>query len=405
MGISIYSQLKKYFKTQDALTHFLKEEVFEIFQYQKFGGLERALLDAVYEPNAVSKNNTYYRWITVLHFIYGIPLKYFDLPDGDLYIEKIKPIQRHHVELHQLKEFEARKDTRQLKADEYFEASKRFLLHIKKNLFIYDYLNRFSNEKSSSKKKYIETHEYIFSQIEKKLVSKKKPGIPKIRYARFLALPIGTFSYSSERYASRDQVVRAVIDHCPVPLFKHICRCLLTYPSIQYQEKDVHDNISMYTGGFYLVPYATRGVHYAYVNEGQFCLTEYYRYNRKEKCKPDLLFIEDNKGELSTLSDIYKEEIQKLFASSRYKLRLKDIASTMEIYRAEIKASQSQALLIKEQNKLSTANPFDDNIENIQCRIEKLKEDCRSEMIKEKKMKYYIKHFPKKEQIAYSHQT
>ena len=400
MGKSIYFQLKKYFKTEDALTHFLREEVFQIFQYQRFNGLELALMNTEYEPNASTKNNTYYRWITVLHFVYGIPLKYFELPDGDSYIKKIKPIQRHHVELHQLKEFESRVDLRQQIADQYYEASKRFLLHIKKNLYIYDYLNRFSNEERKSKKKYIKTHKYIFSKIEKSLVSKKTPGIPKIKYARFLALPIGTFSYSSESYAPRDKVVRAAIDHCPLPLFKHICKCLLRYPELQSPEKDVHDDISIYTGGFYLVPYATRDVHYAYVNEGQFCLTEYYRYNRDEQCKPDLLFIEDNKGELSSLSNIYKKEIKDLLASTRYKLTHRDIITTMATYQAEIKAARNKPLLLEERNKLATANPLDESIEGIQQRIKQLEQAVRADEINLKKIIGYEKIISKQRKIA-----
>ncbi len=91
-----------------------------------------------------------------------------------------------------------------------------------------------------------------------------------------------------------------------LPLLKHVHACLRSF-----EEFDSEDMSIDY--GFYLLNYSRYNYHFAYTDNGSYCLTEKYRSDRQGALKLDLLFIEQSRGEIKKLSRMYKHAFDRMF--------------------------------------------------------------------------------------------
>lgn len=383
------------------LNQFLLEKINPVFQYriekQKSRTLEsiKESFNKRYVDDEIRKTRNYYQLVSLLHFTFDVPLKFFDLPTEDVFYQKIKNVKDHHVELHRLKKLGDSSLRKTKSAKKYFEKSKLFLSQIKENLYIYDYLDRFDNEKSFKKNAYVEKHGKIFKEIET-LLGDKNSFYPNIKYARFLAFPLGMFNYDENRKnnsPSKSVAVEKAIELSSTNLFKHIVRCLNNYPAFEKEEQRV-DNILNYNGGFYLLIYPSKTYSYAYGDEGSYCLTEHYRFSKSAKTKPDMLLLEGDKYIRSPLSKIYEKEFKQFFRLCE-KLCITDILPIMKQYQNIIRAfpiDKKEAEIGQMNNSLNSANLLPTKRDNIERSIQILKSEVKKFYIKKDKLDFFYKY-------------
>lgn len=291
--------------------------------------IKEPLKKAIYfaDSNSGGRNAKFYRWISFLHLAFEIPIECFELPETDSFNIKLKSIDIRNSKLHSLKQFQYTDESKAM-TSKYFSVAHNFLRNINESLYIYDYLERFKDERNTKKEEYVKAHDDIFTEIEEKL--KKIEGRKAIKYARFLVLPLSveTRKNSFQKRVPKKDIVDKIISLMSVALFKHICYCLIENPNFQIEDLDP-DDIKECQGGFYIVPYPSRIYSFAYGDSGKICMTEHYRFNRFSKAKADLLFVDDGLGETNKLSAVYKKEIVLHFSKSE-KLLLSDIENVMK---------------------------------------------------------------------------
>lgn len=292
--------------------------------------------------NPQVSNQHYYEWVGLLVTLFDIPCGFFDFSVNEELREKLESRSTGLYDIIQLRGFSSDKTFQKIQEERYFEKSREFLKYIRDSLFIYDYLGRFDEEMGEYKLAYLKAHSDIFDEIERLLEASAVDGVPTIKYARFLALPKKEHYIDRETQLTGVKLINEIIDHCSLPLFKHIWNCLERFP--EYEMKGNHREPKY---GFYMLNYTPRLYHFATVNSGDYCLTEHYRYDRLERCRPDLLFIEQAKGQGERLKNVYNLSIDKMFEN--YGLGFQKL-SREDIYEV-LKFDVIQFLQKKKQNQ------------------------------------------------------
>lgn len=319
---SLYCQLEVYYSNKIELNALLKK-VAKLFHYPRTSNLKDNFKNAFPYPVIDESSNKktykaklqgYVKWVTILHTIFDIPLHVFDLTHSEQLNALLSKKIPGRLSVYPLKNFDS--DTewdRNVKGQEYQNALIEFLEPLKTNLFIYDYLQRQYHPKELYLKAYVDAHNELYKKIKTRL-QQKEP----FKYARVLVLPNNSENAIDEN-ADAYEIKREILKNCPVPLFEHICCCLKNFSAMSDTKEEQM--------GFYCQKRPTRLYHYALINDGEFLMTEHYRYNREKRIKPDILFIEEGKGELSKMRQLYLAELKKLTSNKRIKLTKSDIIS------------------------------------------------------------------------------
>ena len=309
---NFYKDLEKLFEKKPSELAQMLNDLANVLDFRNKKG------DNIIKPalKAITKRN-YTIYAILIHFLYGVDLKAFDI--GEDLKNKLEKLKNPEIQTLSLNKF-SDSETNQEFVKEYFDKSQYFLSKIDNNLSVYDYLARFEiNSDLSIEKSYEKQHEKIFNLIEdilKKSLEKKKV----FKYERYLALPERMIDYDNK--FTQEELTYRIIKNLTLPLFKHICNCLKLNPD--FEKKDfLSQNIKYY--GFYMLDYTPRCYHFAYtknLNEEEFLLSEYYRFNKFGFCKHDLLFIEESHGEMKKLSKLYNRAFNKMLFHDGKKLTL-----------------------------------------------------------------------------------
>ncbi|MEH6680337.1 MAG: hypothetical protein V7724_07295 [Sediminicola sp.] len=316
---SLYEDLAANYGTEKKL-RLLLERVCMVFHYSKIENLKDNFKKAYPYPiinesgdihQNQAKSQNYVKWASILCTVFDVPIHIFDLTSSSQLNDLLQKKIPGKLHVYPLKNFDGlHKDDRELKAQQYKMALMDFLKPLETNLYVYDYLQRQYHPEELYLEAYVSAHRELYEAIEKKLYDKRS-----FSYARVLVLPNKGDSKNQE--LSDFEVKTEILKNCPVQLFDHICRCLINC--------DEMSNIAIEGKGFYCLKMPTRLYHYALINDGAYLMTEHYRYNKQQQIKPDILFIEEGKGELSTMRELYLGELKKLTSDKRVKLTTKDI--------------------------------------------------------------------------------
>ncbi|MDO5970303.1 hypothetical protein Q4Q35_10845 [Flavivirga aquimarina] len=170
----------------------------QAMKYKKYS-LTNTLTNAEFHENLGhlnQKNLHYYQHILELHILGGVPLEYFNFYGNEDLFKALKSFsvnkQDSSKDEKESNLVEMHKSSIQTNiGDSYFNNCNLLLNNVKGSLFVYEYLDRFYRIDEHDKEDYVERHEKIFEKIEKILKNSTNNGIPQIKYARLLALPMG----------------------------------------------------------------------------------------------------------------------------------------------------------------------------------------------------------------------
>jgi len=251
----------------------------------------------------VGKRTKFLFWARTLNLLYDIPLENFYLPDkftsNFLYKPQLKSTD--YTLLHLSINYDSGKSKLAIGKkyrDKYYNAVKPAIERITKNYIAYDYIEKQNLLNPYHLAPYFEVHSQIYSDIEKQLAHQN------FEYCRFLALPIRIdISETLKDFCNNVRStysLAAVLDHCSVTLFEHICRCIFLHA----------DRFDYNKTGFFIIETPLRTYHWVLVDD-KYIISEYYKYTNG-LCTPSFIFIEEVNDKNKILMNTYQSEAEKL---------------------------------------------------------------------------------------------
>lgn len=257
------------------------------------------------EPGLESRK--FLHLVRTLNLVYGVDYLHFGVPkeliQSDLLKAKLGRPGRNLVPL----ETDLSKTSNKIDFDKkYFNALETPLSGMSFNLIVFEYLEQLEYKDPLFLDLYYTVHTRIYGLIEEKLKADTN-----FKYTRFLSLPIhdqlsrlNNTYYNAEEY---DLLLNAILKLTSVPLLQHICNCMEVYDR---RFKETHT-------GFFLVAKAPRAYQWGIIDDGKYLVSEYYRYTKDNKCKPDLLFLEGTSEESLPIFESYMAEANSLASTKR----------------------------------------------------------------------------------------
>lgn len=338
MTVSVFDGLEKYFRNDKEKLNEIVKVASEYFIYEDAGKLREEL-----KRKDLTERN-YYKTVAIFYFLFKVDLEYFELNQNPKLRDKLLALEvkRPFVDFFQIRDLgtSTRKYTLEYQR-EYTNKSLIFLSKVKYNFFVYDYLVRFNPLNTQERIIYDKVHTEIFDKIEAILKNSEKDGKLQINYARFLALPQELIRYDEDKRLTEAELTEKIIDHISLPLFKHIYNCLKYYSSLREEFDSTNNEIINH--GFHMMYFSPRAYHFAFTGsmnslifnenkkETPYILTEKYRINSNGVYKPDILIIEECKGEIDDLGFMYEHAFTKMSNNkiNLLKLKLEDIEKVL----------------------------------------------------------------------------
>lgn len=262
------------------------------------GELDSSCLD-----NDGHDRNKYIHYVRLCYLLYGIQYEHFNVTAEVFYADNtplnVRNVTHHfdHEEALYVSLYDLRLNNENFGEFEnlYNSATDNIISNMKSSLQVYEYLEKHDYREGTYYDIYSCIHDDIYKKIEKKLEN------TSFKYTRILALPI----HYKTIYAEKDGIITAqkifenAFDLCTVPLFQHLARCL--------SKKDiVHPH-------FYIAPDPRWAFHWGVIDNGNYIITEYYRYDKEGYCKPQMLFVQGSLNPSSSrLAKIYLDDFEKL---------------------------------------------------------------------------------------------
>ncbi len=251
------------------------------------------------QPNRAKRD--FMNWARVLHSIFNIPTKKFI---AQVVVEELEQCQRHisgkDVQVFKLNIKSDEEEDQKEFIKTYTSAFAEPLRKAKNNLIVYDYLEKQNYTDPEYLDPYFDAHTELYAQIEQKISE------TNFKYIRFLALPL-RFEPNKQfkDFCQRKKylvLLASVLDHCSIPLFEHICKCIFL----------LSDRFDLKNSGFFLVSQPPRAYHWATLDSGAYIISEYYRYSVYDICKPDILVINKKSENSKNLFEVYNKEKRSL---------------------------------------------------------------------------------------------
>ena len=323
---NLYDCLVAYFGTEKNADLFLKKHIdkFEVPLLKNLKGKFRDLYPASFESDEIVHKNSqtngrnYNLTATILVTCFDIPLETFDLQESAIGKFLAQKVLSGSIEILPLKNFDG---THKIDLDEKSQQYKtillNFLSHWHSDLFVYDYFYRQFDAEFIYLNAYVFAHSDLYDIIEKRL----KTVDHSLVYSRVLALPV-TYGFNNFQQFTPERLKLESIKELSIPLFRHLCTCLVIFKSFPTDQES--------KSGFYAVSSPTRLYSFGLINNGEYLMTEHYKYNKSGHIKPDILFVEEGKGSLSVLKESYVDEKNKLTSEKRDKIAITDIKKSLE---------------------------------------------------------------------------
>jgi len=154
----------------------------------------------------------------------------------------------------------------------YFDSLVNTVSKVNKNLCIYDYFGKMSNDTLKSEVNFHKQQKRYFAAIEKNALKLDKSR----HYTRIIALAL-----RENKRTKREDCLAQAITSMFHGTFQHIWRCLF----YENQFK------------LYITEAPTKTYSFGFVDD-QYGISEYDRYDQKGNPKPDMLFITKRKSEI-----------------------------------------------------------------------------------------------------------
>lgn len=235
-------------------------------------------------------------WARTLHQMLGIPMDKFNIPNNQNYANaSLSSISDGDYKILKLKYDDGTEESKKKFSEDYLNVTSDAISQMTNDLTVYDYLEKLNYHSPYYLAPYFDAHEKIYARIEEKLKQ-------DFSYTRFLALPkrFLTEQFIKDECSKKKYTysLASAFDHCSLPLFKHICNCLSNF-SEKFKRNE---------NGLYLVVNPPRTYHWGIIDGGKYVVSEYYRYDKDDVCKPDVIFIDKLSKENSKLLEIYENE-------------------------------------------------------------------------------------------------